>query len=605
MKLLLPDALHARPANLLVRLAAQHRATIHVRKGTCRADARKILDVLSLGAAKGDEIELFAEGDGAEEAIAAIAELIARNFDADLVPETGSGAVEGIAIGIALVVMATERTSRPRGTREEERARLNAAETHALAELDTLMAGLAPDERALFEPEKVIVHEVGESARARIYDGETSEDAIIALTTGAATDLLIDARARLIDALSDGDPMREAIARAEAIRDDIVIVVEVLTPSLVASLPPHVRGIVAVDEEPGDVDGASADARRMRTSHAAILARGREIPLALVPSHVAMGITDGDPVVVDTTLPAARVWVSPSEALVIDARARREHHAKANRGDVARAIDRVTEALGVALLVNVGSLHDRVPEGTAGVGLLRTELLFAGRTSAPSENDQCAALLAVARAAKGKVVTARLWDAGGDKPLPWLASGDPEARGAALLFAHPAILHTQLAAIARAASLANVRALIPMTRSASDVHAIRAYLPNVKVGAMIETPEAANAADAIADAADFVCIGTNDLASLVLGVTRSDAGQALDRRVLAIVAQVVERVHARGKRVTICGEVAADERGARILVGLGVDALSVAAPRVGAAAAILEGVTRDECLAAARAALAS
>jgi phosphotransferase system HPr (HPr) family protein len=605
MKLLLPDALHARPANLLVRLAAQHHAVVEVRKGTCRADARKILDVLSLGAAKGDEIELFAEGDGADAALAAIAELIGRNFDADLVPETGSAAVEGIAIGVALVVTATERPPRTRGTPNEERARLHAAEMRAIAELDALMAGLAPDERALFEPETAIVHEVAESARARLDGGEASEDAVVALTAGAATDLLIDARARLIDALSDDDPMREAIARAAEIGEDIVLVVEVLTPSLVASLPPHVRGIVAIDDEAGATDATDANEKRARTSHAAILARGREIPLAMVPAHVALAIAEGDSVVVDTTLASARVWVSPSEALVTDARARRENHAKANRGDVARAIDRVLQTLGVSLLVNVGSLHDRVPEGAAGVGLLRTELLFAGRTSAPSENDQCAALLAVARAAKGNVVTARLWDAGGDKPLAWLASSDPDARGAALLFAHPAILYTQLAAIARAASLSNVRALIPMVRGASDVHAVRERMPKVKIGAMIETPRAAEDADAIADAADFVCIGTNDLASLVLGVARSDAGQALDRRVLAIVASVVERVHARGKRVTICGEVAADERGARILVGLGVDALSVASPRIGAAASVLDGATRDDCRAAARAALAT
>jgi phosphoenolpyruvate-protein kinase (PTS system EI component) len=370
----------------------------------------------------------------------------------------------------------------------------------------------------------------------------------------------------------------------------------------VASLPQHVRGIVAIDEEPSD--GDSGAAHRVRTSHAAILARGRELPLALVPSHVAMAIAEGESIVIDTTLPSARVWVSPSEALVTDARARREQHAKANRGDVARAIDRVSQALGVSLLVNVGSLHDRVPDGAAGVGLLRTELLFAGRTSAPSENDQCAALLVVARAARGNVVTARLWDAGGDKPLAWLASNDPASRGAALLFAHPAILHAQLAAIARAAERANVRVLIPMTRGASDVHAVRERVPKVKVGAMIETPEAARDADAIADAADFVCIGTNDLASLVLDVARSDAGQALDPRVLAIVARVVECAHARGKRVTICGEVAADERGARILVGLGVDALSVASPRLGAAASVLEGATLDDCRAAARAALA-
>jgi phosphotransferase system HPr (HPr) family protein len=602
VKLVLTDALHARPANLLVRLVAQFDAVVEVRKGDRRADARKIIEILSLGAAKGDEVALTAHGRDAEAVVAAIVELVRKKFDADLVPQTGSAAVEGIAIGIALLVMATERAPRLQGSPDEERERLARAEARAIAELDTLMAGLAPDERLLFEPEKAIVHEVVASARERTGAGETSEEAIVALTEGAATDLLLDARARLLDALSDSDPVREAVARAEAIHEDIVVVAEVLTPSLVAALPLHVRGIVAIDEEPS----AEADASRGRvgTSHAAILARGRALPMALVPEHVTRAIADGETIVVDTTQMPARVWVSPSEALVTEARERRELQAKANRGDVARAIHRVSQTLGVSLLVNVGSLYDEVPDGVAGVGLLRTELLFADRLSAPSENDQCAALLAVARAARGNVVTARLWDAGGDKPLVWLSSRDPDARGAALLFEHPLILHTQLAAIARAAERANVRALIPMTRSAADVHAVRQRIPRVKVGAMVETPEAARDIDAIAQAADFVCIGTNDLASLVLGVGRSDASLALDPRVLGLVASVVDGAHARGKKVTICGEVAANERGARVLVGLGVDALSVAPPRLGASASALDGVTLDDCRAAAQAALA-
>ena len=108
-------------------------------------------------------------------------------------------------------------------------------------------------------------------------------------------------------------------------------------------------------------------------------------------------------------------------------------------GDVA-AIAAVSQALGISILVNVGSLRDQIPEGVSGVGLVRTELLFAGRTSAPTESEQTSALLAIARAARGNVVTARLWDAGGDKPLPWLPATGDDLRGAALLFAHPTML---------------------------------------------------------------------------------------------------------------------------------------------------------------------
>jgi phosphoenolpyruvate-protein kinase (PTS system EI component) len=214
-----------------------------------------------------------------------------------------------------------------------------------------------------------------------------------------------------------------------------------------------------------------------------------------------------------------------------------------------------------------------------------------------------AALLAVARNARGGVVTARLWDAGGDKPLPWLPARSPDARGAALLFEHPAVLRAQVAAIARAAERAPVRALIPMVRCAADVLAVRALAPGLTVGAMIETPEAARDAAAIAAAADFVCIGTNDLSALTLGAPRADASQALDPRVLSLVAQVVAGATAYGRPVTVCGEVAADPQGGPVLVGLGVDGLSVAPPRVLSTLRTLAAVTLHECRAAARRAL--
>ena len=602
MKLVLPDALHARPANLLVRLAAQHHAAaVQVHKGARRADARRILEILSLGAAKGDEIEVVAEGDGAEAAVAAIAELVMRNFDGDLVPERASGAAPGIAVGRALVVSVVERAPRVRTTTAEELARLDTALARALLELESLIVGLPPDERALFEPERAIIREIAEGSRARIETGSTAEDAVVALTADAVTDLLLDARSRLEAALADDEGPHAAIARAESLGDDVVVVVEALTPSLVAALPPRVRGIVAIESAPED----ACEASTTRTSHAAILARGRELPLAFVPTHVAMAIVEGDRVVIDTLSAPARVWVEPSEALLAEAKVRRDRHAEEARRDVAQGIERVTGALGVTLLVNVGSLHDRVPDGAAGVGLLRTELLFADRQAAPSERDQMAALLTVVQIARGKPVTARLWDAGGDKPLPWLPPRTTDARGAALLFEHPAVLDAQVAAIAHAAERARVRILIPMTRHAEDVRAVRARAPKVEVGAMIETPEAARGADAIADAADFVCIGTNDLAALVLGAERSDAGQALDPQVLSLLRVVVESAHGRGTRVPVCGEVAADPKGARILIGLGVDGLSVASPRLGALVSSLEGVTKEECRADARAALAS
>jgi phosphoenolpyruvate-protein kinase (PTS system EI component) len=142
-----------------------------------------------------------------------------------------------------------------------------------------------------------------------------------------------------------------------------------------------------------------------------------------------------------------------------------------------------------------------------------------------------------------------------------------------------------------------------MCRSAADVQSIRTLVSSLEVGAMIETPEAARDAAAIALASDFVCIGTNDLAARLLGVGRAQAAHALDSRVIAVVDAVIGTAHAHGRRVTVCGEMAADPRGSRVLIGMGADALSVATSRFAEVVRSLSNTTRQECRATAAAAL--
>jgi phosphotransferase system HPr (HPr) family protein len=581
---------------MVVRLASRHSAEIELRRGNVRANARRIIDVLALGAAKGEEMEVEAQGEDAEAAVRAMVELVARGFSADLLPETGSAAVEGVAIGRAVVVLYEEAIpGASRGVREET-ARAHGAMARAEAELTRLVEASSTTEAALFEPELAILRDAAPRIEADIARGSSAETAVRAVLGGTATDLIADARARLLDVLAGSDGASVAKVGAAG-HGDLVLVTDRLTPSLVASLPPRVRGIVAVAPEPADPVESG-----LPTSHAAILARARGVPLALVPSHSAAAIADGDELMVDTTTPLARVWVGPSRDLVRDGHARQEAIERA-REDDDRAVAELASRLGIELCVNVGALQERVPRGAHGVGLLRTELLFAARSGAPREDEQYAALVAVARAAHGQRVTARLFDAGGDKPLAWLPARGGDERGMALLFANPEVLETQLRAVSRAAASHTVRVLLPMCRSAADVRSVRALASSLEVGAMIETPEAAHDAATIAGAADFVCVGTNDLAALVLRVGRAEAERALRPPVLALVAEIVRAAHAHRRRVTICGELAADPTGARVLVGLDVDALSVAPARFASVARALHATTREECRAAAEAAL--
>ena len=565
MKVVLGDALHARPANLFVRLASRFQAEVRVStectQGPRCVDAKNILDVLSLGAAKGQTLELAATGVDAEAALLALAELAERRFDADLVPEIGKIASAGIAIGHARVLVVSEAPAAVALAPEEAATGCDAAFACAERDLAELLGALAPHEAALFEPEIAILRELGPRIRARVLAGEAPVDAVLAETEPATSDLIHDARARVLAALAGG-------ASVSWPDSEVVAVTALLTPSLVAALPAQVVGIVAAEQT-------------VTTSHAAILARGRGVPLALVAAHIVRQISDGELLVVDTTGEGARIWVTPSEPLLADARARRA---------ALLTPPATSRELPIKLRVNVGSMHDVIPPGVEGIGLVRTELLFAGRRAVPEETEQLAVLLALARRSPG-VLTVRLFDAGGDKPLAWLG-GETAMRGAALLFAHPEVLDAQLRAISRARDLGvDARVLIPLARSASDVTEVRRRCPGqVPIGAMIETPEAAHLAAEIARVADFLSIGTNDLASLTLGAPRDEdaARQTLDPRVLALVGSVVLAAHARGREVSVCGEAAGDPRAARALVALGVDVLSVAPPKVRVVYAALE-----------------
>ncbi|HSO28086.1 MAG TPA: phosphoenolpyruvate--protein phosphotransferase, partial [Anaerolineales bacterium] len=237
--------------------------------------------------------------------------------------------------------------------------------------------------------------------------------------------------------------------------------------------------------------------------------------------------------------------------------------------------------------------------GAEGVGLLRTEFLFLERTEAPTELEQFEVYRDVVQALNGQPVIVRTLDIGGDKPLPYI-SVPPEAnpflgeRGIRLCLNRPELLRQQLRAILRAAAFGPLRIMFPMVADLSEWRAARAMVaeiqaelgaPDVEVGIMIEVPSAALMADVFAQEVDFFSVGTNDLTQYTLAMDRmhpSLAGKSdgLHPAVLRLIARTVAAAHAHGKWVGVCGELGADPQAVPILVGLGVDELSVSVPSI-------------------------
>jgi phosphoenolpyruvate-protein phosphotransferase len=354
--------------------------------------------------------------------------------------------------------------------------------------------------------------------------------------------------------------------------------------------------LVAVDLGPADVAELSPDVRAIAlasggaTAHAAIVARSLGLPMVVGAGSDLMQLRDGDELVVDGT--AGTVVVEPTaEELAAAARA-----AAGSRSRVAgdAALPAVTrDGRTLAVLANVSSLPETrlaLEGGAEGVGLLRTELSFLDSSGWPTEAQHIHHLEPVLTLLRGRVATVRLLDFGADKTPPFL-TGTPE-RGVHLLLAQPDALRAQLRAMLRAGRDTHLRILVPMVTEVSDITRVRAAvrdaldeLPGTEppqVGAMIEVPAAAAMADRLAAEVEFFSFGTNDLTQYVLGLDRNRPGRAPSHHpgVLTLIAATVAAAQRHGVVTEVCGEAASDALVMPLLVGLGVDELSVGAARV-------------------------
>jgi phosphoenolpyruvate-protein phosphotransferase (PTS system enzyme I) len=388
--------------------------------------------------------------------------------------------------------------------------------------------------------------------------------------------------------------------------------------------PGHPYVLVARDLAPADT--ALLDATSVLgfvteeggpTSHTAILAKSLGVP-AVVGCAGATGLADGTRVIVDGG--TGEVGVDPSEAEVQAAQARVAARLAA-RGQAAGP-GATADGQPVSLLANIGGPADApgaVGAGAEGVGLFRTEFLFLDRTEPPTVDEQREAYQAVFDAfPAGAKVVVRTLDAGADKPLAFLnLSGEPNPalgqRGLRAVRRVPEVLADQLEAIgaAAAASGADVWVMAPMVASADEAAWFRAQArrqPIGKAGVMIEVPAAALRAGAVLAEADFVSIGTNDLAQYTFAADRlvselSSFQDPWQPALLELVARVGEAGRDSGKPVGVCGEAAGDPLLALVLVGLGVTSLSMAPGSLADVRLLLGRHTMADCRRLARLAL--
>ena len=474
-----------------------------------------------------------------------------------------------------------------------------AALAAAGAELDALAARLRAEgreaEAEIMETGVLMAADPALDAALRdavMADGRSAAAALVqacgvhADAIAALPDALLAARADDVRSLGRRAARRIGASEEASFDGDAILVATDLGPADVAELDASVTGIALAKGAP--------------SAHAAVVARGLGVPMVVGAGAELLELQAGTVLALDGE--TGEVVGDPDAARAEAGRADQERRRRERAGaEEAAALPAVTaDGRTVRLLVNAATgaeVAAGLRAGAEGVGLLRTELAFLEAADWPSDADHQRALAPVLAPLAGRVATVRVLDFGADKTPPFLDG--IATRGLALLLEHPEALATQLRAIVAAAAATQLRVLLPLVDAPEQVAAVRELLPpGVALSAMIETRTAVENAAAIARAADFLSIGTNDLTADVLGADRFASGDGAathDPRVLTAIAATVEA--AGGRPVEVCGEAAGDPTVMPLLVGLGVDELSVGAARVGTTRAVVRALRDAEALA--------
>jgi phosphocarrier protein FPr len=625
--------LHARPAARFVQTVAQYKAEVSVSdltNGKGPVSAHSLNAIATLGAVEHHQIRVTASGPESEAVLQALTALVEDGFGEPIAeaapvaqvtlppPEEKSTEVKGgltavpISEGIAIAPLYRFRLPLP--TISEEPAEDSELEWEKLqraleitrqaierraGQMRTLVS---PAEAAIFDVHLLILQDPDLLAIAEENIRQKRQKASAAWNAAAETiaaryrslpDAYLQQRAADVEDVKNqvllalaGQVAAEKITFPEA----VILYADEITPTQTAQLDMSaVVGIVTRSGGP--------------TSHSAILARALGIPAVSGVGLALESVPEGTPLAIDGS--KGMVWLRPAGE-VLKELAERQKRWQSEREAMRRAsftLATTRDGRRIEVVANVGNVSEAqaaVQNGAEGIGLLRTEFLFLTRTSPPDESEQLTVLRQIGAAMEGRAVIVRTLDAGGDKELPYIQL-PPEAnpflgvRAIRMSLRHKDLFLPQLRAILRAAHEFPFRIMFPMVANLEEVHQARALLVEahqqltaeklphawpIESGIMVEIPSAALLSDQFAPEVDFFSIGTNDLTQYTLAAERgnpllSDLNDALHPAVLRLIQTVAEAAHRYGKWVGVCGELAGDPLAVPVLIGLGVDELSL------------------------------
>ena len=659
----LPLGLHARPASALREVASAFTSAITLtnRRTGREANAKSVLALVATLTRQGDECTMRIAGSDEPTALERVERFIAAELplcdeeaaveaptpQADrrlpralrgggVVVHRGRAASGGIGRAPAFVVApqsGPDAAGCEKGSPEEELAKLDRVLAQVGAALRGRRAGASDaTDRAILEAHLAIIEDV--ELAARIADEVRA--------TGSSAGQAVTAVAERFAALLRDSGSAVLAERALDVRDVAALLIRALYPGIAAGDEPIVlvRSAVVLAENLSPAQLLALDTSRLAgivlgaggtTSHTVILARAHGVPCVAGVGAALHAINDGQDVIVDGERGLVVVGPPPDVLAFYEAESA-TLRAIGRRLDLAAGQPAVTsDGRRIEVAANVSSLAEvqrAFAAGAEGIGLFRTELLFMDRAQAPSEDEQAAVYAEAARIAGGRRLIIRTLDVGGDKPIPYLPLGEERNPflGFRAIRAYPAVaevVSAQVRAILRASAHGNVRIMFPMVGSPAQARALRGLVAaemakldaegvpfdrGIEVGVMVEVPSLAFVMEETAREAGFFSIGSNDLLQYLLAVERGNERVAhlynpFEPAFLRALAAICEGARAAGRWIGLCGELGGDPLAAPLLVGLGLDEISVSSATMAAVKSAIARCSVTECRALLQAAL--
>ncbi|WP_248803671.1 phosphoenolpyruvate--protein phosphotransferase [Pseudomonas sp. MWU13-2100] len=628
--------LHARPAALLRQTAQGFSCTARLHLDDRSAPLDSLIGIMGLSVGEQQEVQISCRGPDREAALQALLNVLRTPMNeahhaapppvrtAPLQPSedgvlqgvcAAPGLVSGPLVRLAAIslapdagqYLADEQLQALDSALEKVRADIHGTLLRARQRKDV-------DEEAIFNAHLALLEDpvLLDAASQAIKTGQAATHAWDRSIESQCQVLLNLGNPLLAERANDLRDLRQQVLRAllgEAAHYDLppgaIVAAQELTPSdLLLLSQQQVAGLCMA------AGGA--------TSHVAILARSKGLPCLVALGSGLLEIAPGQVVVLDAD--HGRLELNPDasrcEGVALahgqQQLRRRQQESQAQLPADTRDGLRIEVAANVASAAEAAEAHRR---GADGVGLLRTEFLFVERRSAPDQEKQRSAYQGVLDAMGYQPVIIRTIDVGGDKqldylPLPVETNPVLGLRGIRLGQAQPELLDQQLRALLQVSPLQRCRILLPMISEVDELLQVRRRLDELademginlrpQLGVMIEVPSAALLAEQLAEHADFLSIGTNDLSQYTLAMDRDHAGlaarvDALHPALLRLMAQTCAGAAVHQRWVGVCGALASDPLATPVLIGLGVSELSVSPPQIGEIKARVRSLDATEC----------